>query len=158
MRTLSALLVSATLVTVAACGGGDSLQGPTEDDEVTRLDFSAIAGTWAGWATQPREGNDDLQFWARFDLDATADQGAKVGSAEEGLTRGETTCVADLLAEEADEPVYTVREVVTSGTCPTSEVRLEHDPEMETLTVNWTAGNTTASGVMTRDTDPGPKP
>lgn len=158
MRTLSALAMSTTLAMVAACGGGESIQGPTEDDEIVRLDFSAIAGTWSGWAVEPREENEDVQFWARFDLEASADQGASVGTIEEGLTPGVTACVGDLLAEEAGEPVYTVREIVTSGLCPTATVRLEHDPEAGTLTVNWTAANTTGSGVLTRGSDPGPQP
>lgn len=159
MRTLSALAVSTTLAMVAACGGGDSIQGPTETEpgEVPRLDFSAIAGTWSGWAVEPRDGEEDVQFWARFDLDESADQGARVGTIEEGLTPGVTVCVANALAEEVAGSVYTVRQLV-SGTCPAATVRLEHDPEAGTLTVGWTAANTTGSGVMRRGADPGPQP
>lgn len=66
MQKLSGLVVSPVLALlfVVACGGGDPVQGPTETGEPVALDFSAIAGTWSGWAVTPN----GQQFWARFSL------------------------------------------------------------------------------------------
>lgn len=152
------LAVGSALAFLVACGGGDPVQAPQEIGESPRLDFSAIAGTWSGWAVNPT----GIQFWARFTLSESALEGSKVGTIEEGLVRGTATCFADALAVQAEDPVYVVEEVIQSTTtgCPDATARLEHDPDAGTLLVEWEVneGGNAGSGVLTKGSDPGPKP
>lgn len=148
---------SAVLLLVA-CGDGDPPQGPTETGEAANLDFSAIAGTWSGWAIASGPAGDE-SFWVSFELDSEALEQEKVGTIEEGLERGTTLCTGELRALEAEDPVFTVREIIASGRCPDADMRLRYDPEEGTVRVDWTPPdpNVQASGVMTRGSDPGPE-
>lgn len=164
MRTLGSLILSCSTALLMACGGGDPVQGPTESGESPTLDFSAVAGAWAGWGVEPRgEGeSDDIHFWMRASLSSSAGIGSTVGSIEYGLAdpSQEPDCRGNWIAQDAENPVYVVAERITSGSgCPDGTVRLALDDQTGALSYDFTAdGGPDAEGTLRRGTDPGPRP
>lgn len=167
MRTLSAFAVSSALAFLSACGGGDAgnpVQAPTEPAESPTLDFSAIAGAWAGWGLEAN----GTQFWILVNMNSSAETGSVAGLVEYGLgdNPGDENsagyCKGNWHANNADHPVYVVAERITLGGCPDGRVVLELDPEAGTLSYDYTpdnaAGSLEAEGTLIRGTDPGPKP
>lgn len=164
MRNFTAVAVCGGLALFAACGGGDPVQGPTESGESPTLDFSAIAGTWAGWGLEAN----GVNFWIRASLSGGAGIGEVVGSIEYGTasTDSEPDCLGDWRAVDTDHPAYTVDETITVGRqgggsgCPDGTVRLVLDPATGELSYEFTPdqGGAAATGTLRRGTDPGPRP
>lgn len=136
MRILSTLAVCGGLALLAACGGGDSVQGPpvqgpTESGQSPTLDFSAIAGEWEGTWTLPNGVSGGLEG----SLNSSAGTGAAVGTAD-WFFHGELDCRVDWIAVSAEPPTYVVEEDVTvnaSGGCTEGRITFEHDAATQTL-------------------------
>ncbi len=155
IRWLSAFVLS----TFALSGCLDST-GPPNDDALAppappgaALDFSAIAGDWAG------EGNDLDQpafYELKITVEAEAAEGSQAGTISyEGTLAGTAfSCGGELLAQLATGSIYEFTETITFGACTNGgRVRLTHDAAAGTLSYEWFApasDQLAARGVLTR--------
>ncbi|MDX1748265.1 MAG: PKD domain-containing protein, partial [Halobacteriales archaeon] len=158
-RTGSATLVTHTYrtsgtftvsLTVADDDGASAVE--TRTVEVTPpalLSFAPIAGEWEGTGVEPNTAQ-------TFLIDAAIDSAAVRGEVVGTVAYNEGQCEGDWIALEADDPVFTVTEVITLGrdTCPDGTVVLELDPTSGELQYDYTpvagSGPFEATGTLTR--------
>lgn len=159
-RRVTTLMVS---VLAAACGGGGSApsQPPPQG---ALLDFSDIAGDWAGWGTTVESDGTVTEIWLVLTIEASAREGERVGENTVGIEgpNGELVqeCSTSLFAEAAAPPDYTVTLNTTGGGCTGGTLEAEHDTELDVLLTDFTAsdGSFTGSVTLQRGSDPGPAP
>ncbi len=144
----------------AACGsttapGSADAPPPPPSAPTPVLDFSAIAGDWAG------EGNDLFQpafYQIEITMVAEAAEGDQAGTISYSNDSG-FSCGGELAALLANGNTYEFTETITSGTGCITEgtVRLIHDAATSTIDYEWFApegsrrsGQLAARGVLTR--------
>lgn len=163
MRTPAAFALFGALPLLAACGGGDSLQGPPQGpgEEPATLDFSAVAGTWSGWGEVGV-----VATWLILELNASVRPGKILGASTVGTATSDGDlvefCAGDLHPLTAAPPEYaaSLRYVDQPADCVGGTVALEHDPAAGTLKSDFTAEDNSFTGthLLTRGSDPGPAP
>lgn len=148
----------AALALIGACGGSDV---PTQtQDPKPRLDFSAIAGSWAGWGLESLSDGSTRPSWIGIDVGESATEDEVVGSFRVGLALGDTLCATDLQALASDPPEYRLRVLIAGGGCGGVVMDVEHDTDAGVLFLDIAAvgENFTASHTLEPGTDPGPRP
>lgn len=162
-------VIAGLVIIVLATGCGGSAGAPTEVSDAPDappagpvLDFSAIAGEWAGWGVETFPDGGSRRSWMTLDIGETAREFEQVGTFQVG-TRGADgalvlDCSLSLNARQADPPEYRFR--VSGGGCTPALLDVEHDAADEVLFVDVTAdaGAFTASHVLEPGSDPGPAP
>ena len=155
--------IATVLFFFAGCGGSDTptaAQPPA--DQGPLLDFSAIAGQWAGWGVESFPDGRQRTSWIVLDVDESAREGELVGTFTVGTegANGQLVedCALNLFAESADPPAY--RFTASIAGCTDAMVEIEHDTDVDVLFADVTAvGNAfTASHVLEPGTDPGESP
>lgn len=153
---------SLSVLVLVACGGSDApTQAPPVDQSPT-LDFTAIAGAWAGWGGEFFPDGSVRTSWMVIDLDDNAQAGKQVGTFTVGVEGPDGELVQDcslsLIAEAADPPTYTF--TVTHPTCTDATLDVNHDVDAGVLLIDVTAvGDAfTASHILEPGSDPGPAP
>ncbi len=152
--------LSAFVLSTFALSGCLASTGPTDDDAPApppppgaTLDFSAIAGDWAG------AGNDLDQptfYQIEITVEAEAAEGSQAGTISyEGTLAGTAfSCGGQLAALLANGNTYEFTETITFGACATGgRVRPTYDAAAGTLSYDWFApvsDQLAAQGVLTR--------
>ena len=175
-RSLMVALVFA--LTVAGCGenpaatggeGDPTMEDPQPDDDPSpdedpppdddpppsggTLDFSAIAGDWAGKLTAY---SGACTFHAEIFLEASAVEGEEVGHLTAWFCDAPPSdnpyCQSSWIAlgVNADATLYTLREELVFGGCPRGMPELRPNATGDTLRVTIPSSETTASGFVVR--------
>lgn len=154
-RVISYLVV---LTLIGACGGSNA---PTQtQDPAPQLDFSAIAGPWAGWGVESLPDGSTRPSWIGVDVEESAVEGEDVGAFRVGLALGDTLCRMRLRALGSVPPEYRLQILSGGSGCTGAMMDVEHDTDAGVLFLDITASgeNFSASHVLESGTDPGPRP
>ena len=158
LKTLGSIVpVALALALLVGCGGGDSLQGPDDEEEVQEpapwLDFSAISGDWSGVQEVHHR---DYPMEVTLSDSSRLDQ--RVGTAVYYLADGTHQCTVDLTATESNPPSYVVQEHLVRGDlddgCEEGFGMLEHDTEAGILRYEFRTDRDRSTGFiadLTRD-------
>jgi len=159
MRHIISYLVVLTLI--GACGGSNA---PTQTQDPVPppldLDFSAIAGPWAGWGVESLPDGSTRSSWIGIDVEESAVEGEDVGSFRVGLALGDTLCGMRLRALASDPPEYRIQILNGGAGCEGAMMDVEHDTDAGVLFLDITNSgeNFSTSHVLEPGTDPGPAP
>lgn len=151
-------------VFAAACGGGSAPSQPAPPPQQGELlDYSEVAGDWAGWGTTVESDGTVTEIWLVLTIEASAREDQRVGDNVVGVEGPDgdlvQECSTSLFAEASDPPDYTFT-LNAGGGCSAGTLDAEHDTELDVLLTDFTASNGSFTGSVTlqRGSDPGPAP
>ncbi len=136
-----AIFGSAACSSTTAPGTADT-PPPPPPEPAPVLDFSAIAGDWAGEGTGIRQPS---VYQIEMTLEEEAASGAQMGTITYKGTLNELIidCGGRLIAREASGSAYELRENITNGVncIDGGTIRLTHDAPAATLDYEWFSPN-----------------